>query len=274
MRTAIEDGLRAIRQVLTAKRLDLARAQQATGERPEADRTCPGGREPLPGPDPRPRHLPPSRPWPRGRGSRSLPSPPAVAVIMDTGGRLHIRSEPAAEAVPPTPAAAPGAAAATAGAAAWAEAAAAAATAGHWREDQVGLLLAMKSDVADAAPGSEIPAAFLAVGRIPKLVRELKKQPKAGADAVTDAAAAEAAGEALQAEATYEPSVGPRRQVVASRPNGPVFAPRGTPAAWALGFDGAAWQAFVADDAASNWRRQRRFFESCGPIRDFIHALS
>jgi len=108
MRTAIEDGLRAIRQVLTAKRLDLARAQQATGERPEADRTCPGGREPLPGPDPRPRHLPPSRPWLRGPGSRSLPSPPAVAVIMDAGGRLHIRSEPAAEAVPPTPAAAPG----------------------------------------------------------------------------------------------------------------------------------------------------------------------
>lgn len=195
-------------------------------------------------------------------------TPPDLAVVMDDGGRLQIRSEPEADAVPPV------AAAPVPEDEAWEEAAAGAAKAGHWREDQVGLLLAMKSAVADADPCPEIPASFLDVVRIPTLVRELKKHPQEGEDAVTDAVEPEAAAEALQAAATYEPPVVQRRQVVASRQTWPVFAPLVAQAAWALGFYGAARKAFVADGSANNWRLQRRFFGSFVPILDFIHALS
>jgi hypothetical protein len=203
-------------------------------------------------------------------------TPPEVAVVMDDGGRLQIRATPEADTAVPALAAPPGAAAAAPAPRdeAWEEAAAGAAKAGHWREDKVGLLLAMKSAVADADPCPEIPASFLDVVRIPQLVRELNKHPKAGEDAVADAAEPEAAAAALQAEATYEPPIVQWRQVVASRQTWPVFAPLVAQAAWALGFYGAARQAFVGDGSANNWRLQRRFFGSFVPILDFIHALS
>jgi hypothetical protein len=202
-------------------------------------------------------------------------TPPDLAVVMDDGGRLQIRAAPEADAAVPAPIAAPEAAADAPALRdeAWEEETAPAAKAGHWREDKVGLLLAMTSDVADADPCPQIPVSFLDVVRIPKLVRGLNKHPKAGEDAVTDAAEPEAAA-ALQAEATYEPPVVQRRQVVASRQTWPVFAPLVAQAAWALGFYGAARKAFVADGSANNWRLQRRFFGSFVPILDFIHALS
>ena len=203
-------------------------------------------------------------------------TPPALAVVMADGGRLQIRGEPEASAAPPAPATAPGPAAEAVApeAEAWAEEAAAASRSGHWREDKVGLLLAMKSDVADTDPCAEIPASFLDVVRIPKLVRELNKHVTNGADAVADAAEPEAAAEALSAEATYRPPVVQQRRVVASRQTWPTFAPLLAQAAWAWGFPGAARKAFVGDGSANNWKLQRRFFGSFVAILDFIHALS
>ena len=55
--TDLEDVLLEIRELLTEKMLDLALARQATSERPESYRTCPGCRAPLPGPDTNPRIL-------------------------------------------------------------------------------------------------------------------------------------------------------------------------------------------------------------------------
>ncbi len=201
---------------------------------------------------------------------------PPLAVVLADGGRLQIRDEPATCAAPPEPATAPGAAveAVAAEAPEWAEETAAACRSGHWREDKVGLLLTMTSDVADTDPCVAIPASFLDVVRIPKLVRELHKHVKPGADAVSDAEEPEAAAEALQAEATYAPPVVQHRQVVASRQTWPTFAPLLAQAAWALGFQGAARKAFVGDGSANNWTLQRRFFGSFVAILDFIHALS
>ncbi len=105
-------------------------------------------------------------------------------------------------------------------------------------------------------------------------MRELRKHVKEGEDAVTEVEEPEAAVEALQAEAKYEPPVVDQRQVVASRQTWPKFAPQLAQAAWALGFQGAARKAFVGDGSANNWKLQRRFFGSFVPILDFIHALS
>jgi hypothetical protein len=203
-------------------------------------------------------------------------TPPALAVVMADGGRLQIRGEPEASAAPPAAATAPGPAAEAVAPEAeeWAEEAAAASRSGHWREDKVGLLLTMKSDVADTDPCAEIPASFLDVVRIPKLVRALNQHVPAGAEAVADAEEPEAAAEALQAEATYQPPVVQQRRVVASRQTWPTFAPLLAQAAWALGFPGATRKAFVGDGSANNWKLQRRFFGPFVAILDFIHALS
>jgi hypothetical protein len=55
--TDLEDVLLEIRELLTEKMLDLALARQATSERPESYRTCPGCRAPLPCPATNPRIL-------------------------------------------------------------------------------------------------------------------------------------------------------------------------------------------------------------------------
>jgi hypothetical protein len=193
---------------------------------------------------------------------------PDLAVVMADGGRLQILDRGATEtAASPT--------AATAAALPepdWEEESPP--KKGHWREDKVGLLLSMKSEAAAADPCPDIPDSFLDVLRIPKLARQLKKNARAGEDAVADADELEAADETQEVETAYEPPKVLNRKVVASRSRWPAFAPLLAAAAWALGFQGATRKAFVGDGSANNWTLQRRFFGSFVPILDFIHALS
>jgi hypothetical protein len=109
---------------------------------------------------------------------------PDLAVLMTDGGRLQILERgSAATAASPTAA---GVAAATPAAleADWEEEPLP--EKGHWREDKVGLLLTMQSEVAAVDPCPEIPDSFVDVLQIPKLARQLKKNVKAGEDAVAD----------------------------------------------------------------------------------------
>ena len=206
-------------------------------------------------------------------------APPDLAVVMADGGRLQIldrAAPPTADAPPPAAAAAdavPRAAGAVAAAegAAWDEEKV---SAGHWREDKVGLLLTMHSEVSATDPCPEIPPSFLDAARIPELARELSRQVKGPADAAAASAAAATADETLAAETAYQPPRVQQRQVLASRRTWPTFAPVVASAAWALGFQGAARKAFVGDGSANHWRLQRRFFGSFVAILDFIHALS
>jgi len=197
-------------------------------------------------------------------------TPPEVAVVMADGGRLQILDRTALPAAEPPPQAE-----AVAGEPVVAEEEAWEAEplpAGHWREDKVGLLLTMHSDVSATDPCPDIPASFLDATRIPELVRELSRQAKP----VEDASAAEPAptDAAVSAETAYQPPQVQKRQVLASRLRWPLFAPLVAAAAWAWGFQGAARRAFVGDGSANHWRLQRRFFGSFVPILDFIHALS
>jgi hypothetical protein len=201
-------------------------------------------------------------------------TPPDLAVVMVDGGRLQILERGAAAAKSPgdrPTGSGPLASAVASLESDWEEELAP--PKGHWREDKVGLLLSMQSEVQAVDPCPDIPASFLDVVRIPKLARQLKKS-RAGEDAALDTGASETADEALLAEAVYEPPGVPSRQVVASRNRWPAFAPLVAAAAWALGFQGAARKAFVGDGSANNWALQRRFFGSFVPILDFIHALS
>jgi hypothetical protein len=201
-------------------------------------------------------------------------TPPDLAVVMADGGRLQILDRAAAAAPSAESPTCADAASTTAAVPEpeWEEETPP--KKGHWREDKVGLLLSMESEAAAADPCPDIPASFLDVVRIPKLARQLKKNARAGEDAVADTDDPEAADEALADEAVYEPPQGLTRQVVASRGRWPVFAPLLAATAWALGFQGAARKAFVGDGSVNNWTLQRRFFGSFVPILDFIHALS
>lgn len=201
-------------------------------------------------------------------------TPPEQAVVMTDGGRLQILDRAAAAlAAAESPDARPPDAARSAPTEAdWEETPAP--QKGHWREDKVGLLLSMASEVSAADPCPDIPASFLDVLRIPKLARQLKKNARAGEDAVVDTEDPEGVEEVLQAEAVYEPPQVLTRQVVASRACWPSFAPQLAAAAWGLGFQGASRKAFVGDGSSNNWTLHRRFFGSFVPILDFIHALS
>lgn len=145
---------------------------------------------------------------------------------------------------------------------------------GHWREDKVGLLMTLHSTVATHDPCPAIPECFVDPTRIPRLVRELKKNVKQTEDAAGESEEPEVAEQALAADVAYEPPEVAQRQVVASRCPWPCFAPLLAAAAWQLGFQGAARKAFVGDGAQNNWVLQKRFFASFVPILDFIHALT
>lgn len=198
-------------------------------------------------------------------------TPPDLAVVMADGGRLQILDRarpPAADPAPQTEGAAAGVPAV---AAAWDEEKV---SAGHWREDKVGLLLAMHSEVSATDPCPEIPPSFVDTARIPELVRELSRHVKQAEDATAVASDPEAAAEALPGATAYQPPQLAKRKVLASRQTWPTFAPQVAAAAWAWGFQGAARKAFVGDGSANHWRLQRRFFGSFVPVLDFIHALS
>jgi hypothetical protein len=175
---------------------------------------------------------------------------PAVAAVMVDGGRLQLRdaaeeSEEETSAPPPR--------------------------GKHWREDRIGLLLAMTSKEQAVDPCPEVPESFVDPTRILKLARELKPV-SIGGDAVTESAAAEPVPEAEPT--TYQPPEVVQRRVVGTRHKWHDFGPQVAAAARAMGLMGALRQAFVGDGAEVNWTLWRRFFSSFVPILDFIHALS
>jgi hypothetical protein len=145
---------------------------------------------------------------------------------------------------------------------------------GHWREDQVGLLVTMHSAVSATDPCPDLPPAFVDATRIPQRVRELSRPVKPAEDSSAAEAEAATADETLAEDTVYQPPRVQERKVLASRRRWPSFAPILATVAWAWGFQGAARKAFVGDGSANPWRLPRRFFGAFVPIVDFLHALS
>jgi hypothetical protein len=221
------------------------------------------------------------------KGSPQGVTPPAVAVVGTDGGRIQIldRKALAAPAQTPVvpgvgPAAVEPAAAAAVEAAVGEGGRAAAGAAGaergrHWREDKVGLLMAMKSDESVSDPCPEIPEGFLDPTRMGKLVRQLRKGVPVAEEPAGEAQDPAAEQEALHSRPTpRKPPQVQAKRLLGSRQSWEAFGPMVAQAAWAMGLFGAARRAFVGDGAENNWTIWRGFFGSFEPILDFIHALS
>ena len=194
---------------------------------------------------------------------------PAVAVVGTDGGRLQIRDRAAAPA--------------TAGSSMASPPAPAGETAGtdptrrgrHWREDKIGLLMTMTSDVSAADPCPDVPEGFLDPTRMGKMVRELRKGVPVTEEPAQAAADPEAGREVLQESGpTWKPPTVEHKRLVASRRPWEDVGPLVAAAAWAMGLFAASRRAFVGDGAENNWSIWRAPFSSFVPVLDFIHALS
>jgi hypothetical protein len=210
---------------------------------------------------------------------------PSVAVVGTDGGRIQILERAAA--------AAQGAAEASCGAATPVAAEPVTATPAaddaspapseataerggrHWREDKIGLLMGMKSDVSATDPCRRIPEGFLDPTRMGTLVRELRKGVP-----ITEEPADEATDPAVEADAyasrpsVWKPPDMQEKRLLGTRRRWEAFGPMVAAAAWAMGLFGSARRAFLGDGAENNWTVWRDYFSSFTPILDFIHALS
>ena len=193
---------------------------------------------------------------------------PAVAVVGVDGGRLQIFERPAAGTAATEPAepevidddvVVP-------------EVEDSAAKRSHWREDKIGLLLAMTSDVSPSDPCPEVPASFVNPRWIPELVTELHRRGAVPRDAATTTAPEPAT--AAPESPKWQPPEVQTKHLVATRRPWEQFGPLVAEQAWSLGFYGASRRAFVGDGAETNWTLWRQSFSSFVPILDFIHALT
>lgn len=173
-----------------------------------------------------------------------------------------------------------------------------------WREDKIGILLTLDSEVSEFDPCPTIPETFVDPRRMGEVAAEVHGAKRhevepSGPNAekasspLPDAAATEdTATEDTGANAARNADRAPNtvlaqeqallfhakvevlsRQVVATRQAMSAFGPLLATAAWALGFAAAARKAFVADGAECNWKLWRTYFSHYTPILDFVHAI-
>ena len=144
----------------------------------------------------------------------------------------------------------------------------------HWREDKVGCLLAMKSEVSDVDPCPEIPSVFIDPLYSLKLAQEI------GHCTVPKGTPFHSAEPEIENAAEGEPPKRPgrpeieTRRVVASRKDVHAFGPLLAAAAWSMGLFSAVRRAFVADGLAENWSVHKRYFPRWTAVLDFVHALT
>jgi hypothetical protein len=141
----------------------------------------------------------------------------------------------------------------------------------HWREDKVGVALAMRSDVFEQDPCPEFPDWLAGASVVAEIAQLAAREENANVDAV---AAAEASLE--ESPATHWPG-GPellRRDVIASMEDSDSFGWHLEWLAWKQGITAAPRQAFVADGAAVNWTIHRQHFSQMTGVLDLMHALS
>jgi hypothetical protein len=167
---------------------------------------------------------------------------PHVACVEMDGGRLQVRNRHASE-----------------------EERQRTKKAGFWREDKVGCLLSVASQVSQEDPCPQIPKTLVDPQRIRKLSREIK-----GFCVVDEEESTR--DEAVSQRRPGQPEV-LVRSVVATRESVHAFGKQLAAAAWHRGFAAAPRKAFVGDGQDANWTVWRRHFSHYTPILDFIHAI-
>jgi hypothetical protein len=142
----------------------------------------------------------------------------------------------------------------------------------HWREDKVGIVLSMTSEVHDHDPSPEFPG-WLAEAQVVSELAQLAAREVCETDSTTSGSdAAPPDGPVRE-----WPDVAPQlisREVIASSAEAESFGWHLEWKAWTQGVPAAARQAFVADGQAVNWTIHRCHFSQMTGILDLMHALS
>jgi len=142
----------------------------------------------------------------------------------------------------------------------------------HWKEDKVGIVLHMQSEVLKTDPHPEFPE-WLAHADVVREIAALGEIGE-GKDSISE-------GNAHPDETPDLPSnwnqLTPKllsREVIASSECGKDFGHHLESIAWQQGVIDAPRTAFVADGASVNWTIHRQHFSHMTGILDLMHALS
>lgn len=142
------------------------------------------------------------------------------------------------------------------------------------KEDKVGCLVSLRSQVQPSDPQPEPPESFLEPRRVQRLVQQMKGQAADVPEEETAPADAPAPDEKSGAPAGRPGApVKLVRTCVASMADCREFGPMMAAEAQERGFYQAQRRAFVADGAAYNWTIQRGYFADFEPIVDLLHVL-
>jgi hypothetical protein len=142
----------------------------------------------------------------------------------------------------------------------------------HWKEDKVGLVLHMQSQVHDSDPHPEFPK-WLASADV---VREIASLGAIDAENSTLSDNGTPSGEPADELSGWD-QLTPEllsREVIASSECGEDFGHHLEFAAWQQGVVDAPRMAFVADGASVNWTIHQKHFSQMTGILDLMHALS
>jgi hypothetical protein len=201
------------------------------------------------------------------RDQRAGEVPDAVAVEVD-GGRIHTRAEGCGRGVHDP----------------------------HWKEDKIGCLVSITSEIFPSDPHPELPRCFLDRPRVQRLVREVSKQrttdrseapeedvltlPEWAAEPSTpvrDPTCPVPAESERSCNGSAAPVWKPERKVrtcVATLADSDAFGKQVANEAYLRNFYQAQRRAFVADGMKCNWAIHERHFVEFEAIADFVHVLS
>jgi hypothetical protein len=142
----------------------------------------------------------------------------------------------------------------------------------HWREDKVGIVLTMTSEVHAHDPSPEFPE-WLAHAEVVSQLAHLTCRDEQTGDLNNAADLSSVTAEPVQ----DWPDVAPRlesREIIASSADAESFGWHLEWKAWTMGAPDAPRQAFVADGQAVNWTIHKCHFSQMTGILDLMHALS
>jgi len=143
----------------------------------------------------------------------------------------------------------------------------------HWREDKVGIVLSMTSDVHECDPAPEFPKWLFEA----EVIAEIAQITAFG----EDEGEAEPKVPCLSSDENNDSNdwkdLTPKllsRDIIASSESADLYGSHLEWKAWELGIHTAKRQAFVADGLAVNWTIHKKHFSQMTGILDLMHALS
>jgi hypothetical protein len=143
----------------------------------------------------------------------------------------------------------------------------------HWREDKIGIVLSMTSEVHDHDPSPEFPEWLARADVVAQLAHLTGRDEQEEDLKVTNKPECTVAPEVVQ----DWPDIAPKlvsREVIASCADAEAFGHHLEWKAWTLGVPAAPRQAFVADGQAVNWNTHKKHFSQMTGVLDLMHALS